>query len=194
MNEEEKEIIERIQQDSTFRERKLLRIINKQKEEIEYYKSQKRYDDQFKHELLEEIRCKGLTIDSLNKILDDRLICIQGGRGLYSKLKGLDKEYLIREYLSMYKMCKQEIEEKDKSLKLHTKLEYQYKNDYLNVIEDLKKKDKIINLMAEWISNICFYKDDYGNSCEIIQDSCYKDSDCKQCIKQYFENKAEEEK
>lgn len=35
MNEEEKEIIERIQLDSTFRERKLLRIINNQKSEIE---------------------------------------------------------------------------------------------------------------------------------------------------------------
>ena len=35
MNEEEKEIIERIQQDSTFRERNLLRMIEKQQAEIE---------------------------------------------------------------------------------------------------------------------------------------------------------------
>jgi len=55
-----------------------------------------------------------------------------------------------------------------------------------------KKKDKIIDLMAEWISERCFYKDDYSNSCEIIQDSCSKEDDCKDCIKQYFENKVKE--
>ena len=38
MNEEEKEIIQRIQQDSTFRERSLLRIIKKQQAEIETLK------------------------------------------------------------------------------------------------------------------------------------------------------------
>lgn len=59
--------------------------------------------------------------------------------------------------------------------------------------EENKKKDKIIDEMTEWISERCFYKDDYSNSCEIIQDSCYKDENCKDCIKQYFENKAEKE-
>lgn len=132
--------------------------INELKAKIEYYKTQKRYDDQFKHELLEEIRCKGLTIDSLNKILDDRLICIQGGRGLYAKLKGLDKEYLIREYLSMYKMCKQEIE----------------------------KKDKQIDLMAEYID---FDKMNFECSSLCVKDNCQKE-----CIKQYFKKKAEEDK
>lgn len=107
----------------------------RQQAEIENYKKQKIYDEQFKHELLEEIRCKGLTIDSLNKILDDRLICIQGGRGLYAKLKGLDKEHLIREYLSMYKMCKEEIEKKDDKLK-----------DIKNHIKaELKMIDKLYN-------------------------------------------------
>lgn len=43
--------------------------------------------------------------------------------------------------------------------------------------------------MAEWISNRCFYKDDYSNSCEVIQDSCYKETECKECIKEYFTKK-----
>lgn len=55
-----------------------------------------------------------------------------------------------------------------------------------------KFKEQMIDLMAEWISERCFYKDDYSNSCEIIQDSCNKEDDCKDCIKQYFENKAKE--
>ena len=60
--------------------------------------------------------------------------------------------------------------------------------------EEIEKKDKQIDLMAEWISERCFYKDDYINSCEIMQDSCSKEDDCKHCIKQYFERKAEDEK
>ena len=68
----------------------------------------------------------------------------------------------------------------------------------LNLITKLQKekeeKDKQIDLMAEWISERCFYKDDYSNSCEIMQDSCSKEDDCKHCIKQYFERKAEDEK
>lgn len=68
----------------------------------------------------------------------------------------------------------------------------------LNLITKLQKekeeKDKQIDLMAEWISERCFYKDDYSNSCEIMQDSCSKEDDCKHCIKQYFERKAENEK
>lgn len=55
-----------------------------------------------------------------------------------------------------------------------------------------KFKEQVIDLMAEWISERCFYKDDYSNSCEIIQDSCSKEYDCKDCIKQYFERKVEE--
>ena len=54
---------------------------------------------------------------------------------------------------------------------------------------EIEKKDKIIDLMAEWISERCLYIDDYGNSCEIIQDSCNKKENCELCIKQYFERK-----
>lgn len=55
-----------------------------------------------------------------------------------------------------------------------------------------KFKEQIIDLMVEWISERCFYKDDYSNSCEIIQDSCSKEDNCKDCIKQYFERKVKE--
>lgn len=68
----------------------------------------------------------------------------------------------------------------------------------LNMIKEknaeIEKKDKIIDLMAEWISERCLYIDDYGNSCEIIQDSCNKKENCELCIKQYFERKVENER
>lgn len=72
----------------------------------------------------------------------------------------------------------------NKSLKLHTKLEYQYKNDYLNVIEDLKKKDKQIDLMANNLIGVVFSDNDNK---EILFDN-------KEDIKQYFEKKAEEDR
>lgn len=122
-----------------------------------------------------------------------------------------EKQLLIKGFKTIQKLIenqKAEIEEKDKSLKLHTKLEYQYKNDYLNVIEDLKKKDKeikclkclqntqveIIDLMAEKLKQLreasledCFIPKSYRNI-----DDCLRTT-CEECIKQYFEKKAEEE-
>lgn len=61
-------------------------------------------------------------------------------------------------------------------------------------LEDkIAKQDKIIDLMAQWISDRCLYEDTDSNYCEITQDGCYEwNKDCKQCIKQYFEKKTEE--
>ena len=95
----------------------VLNMLKEKDKKIEYYKKQKDYDDKFKHELLEQIRC-------LN----------------------LDKD----------------------------------------------EKDKQIDLMAKYISNL-----------EIDEDICMKNiantelcnekySNCKECIKQYFERKEKE--
>lgn len=62
-----------------------------------------------------------------------------------------------------------------------------YKKEFATLNIQLQEKDKIIHLMAEWISDKCFYSDNCGNSCELIQDSCYKDTDCRECIIKYFE-------
>lgn len=86
--------------------------------------------------------------------------------------------------LSIIKEQKEEIEKYEKIYK-----EY----DCYRWVKELDKKDKQIDLMAEWISERCFYKDDYSNSCEIIQDSCSKEDNCKHCIKQYFERNCKNE-
>lgn len=105
--------------------------------------------------------------------------------------ENIDKKYLktrnsvaIETLLNLLENQKAEIEEKDKSLKLHKKLEYQYKNDYLNVIEDLEKKDKQIDLMANNLIGVVFSNNDNK---EILFDN-------KEDIKQYFKKKAEEDK
>lgn len=88
----------------------------------------------------------------------------------------------LKTILNLLEKQKAKIEELDKSLKLHTKLEYQYKNDYLNVIEDLKKKDKQIDLMAEEIA----FNYDINSYADVIT--------IKKQLKEKYEKKAEEEK
>lgn len=101
--------------------------------------------------------------------------------------------------LSMLKEQQEENKKKDKiineQLKENVKLQAELNtenNRCMILANNDKFKEQIIDLMVEWISERCFYKDDYSNSCEIIQDSCSKEDDCKECIKQYFERKVKE--
>lgn len=82
-------------------------------------------------------------------------------------------------------------EQLKENVKLQTELNTE-NNRCMILANNDKFKEQMIDLITEWISERCFYKDDYSNSCEIIQDSCNKEDDCKDCIKQYFENKAKE--
>lgn len=101
--------------------------------------------------------------------------------------------------LSMLQEQQEENKKKDKiideqlkeNVKLQTELNTE-NNRCMILANNDKFKEQMIDLITEWISERCFYKDDYSNSCEIIQDSCNKEDDCKDCIKQYFENKAKE--
>lgn len=45
-------------------------MLKEKDKKIEYYKKQKKYDEQFKHELLEEIRCLNLDKDEKDKQID----------------------------------------------------------------------------------------------------------------------------
>ncbi len=64
--------------------------------------------------------------------------------------------------------------------------------DLGNYLVELQQKDKQIDLMAGYISNldidenIC--KEQSDNNCDDIN----READCKDCIKQYFETKAKE--
>lgn len=116
------------------------------------------------------------------------------------KINKADELIEIQEtVLSMLQEQQEENKKKDKiideqlkeNVKLQTELNTE-NNRCMILANNDKFKEQMIDLMAEWISERCFYKDDYSNSCEIIQDSCNKEDDCKDCIKQYFENKAKE--
>jgi len=58
-----------------------------------------------------------------------------------------------------------------------------YLQTALNLIN---KQEKAIDRMINWIERDCYYQDEFGNSCSIIQDSCFSNKDCKECIKEYF--------
>lgn len=59
------------------------------------------------------------------------------------------------------------------------------------VLTLLEKKDKEIDLMAEWIEEYTKYYDEDGCYCEVEKDICNKNIECEYCIKQYFERKVE---
>lgn len=69
------------------------------------------------------------------------------------------------------------------------------------ILNELEKKDKIINEMAEKMSSICtgitVIREQFESCyCEFInsdEDCCWKtDKDCSDCIKEYFYQKAEQ--
>ena len=113
---------------------------------------------------------------------------------LENKRKGYEGTYYdgdtpipYKEYEIILNMLKA----KDKEIQFQKDINKTEKDRHKQAEKSMKgqieKKDKMIDLMAEWISERCLYIDNYGNSCEIIQDSCNKRNNCKDCIKQYFE-------
>ena len=86
--------------------------------------------------------------------------------------------------LSLIKEQQKEIEEREKALYVEI-LENHNREELLKV--KLKKKDKQIDLMAEyWSAGLAIC-----DECEYIVEAYTKDN-CKLCIKQYFEKLAKE--
>ncbi len=142
----------------------ILNMLKEKDKKIEYYKKQKDYDMQFRHELLEQIRClnldnaeKDAKIEKYKKLLADNL-----AKGLNNSLQAKQK-------------ANTDLEDLNEGWKI-----------------ELKKKDKVIDLMAKYIADI-----DNEDICfEIENKYCDKNMDygeCEDCIKQYFERKVEDE-
>lgn len=142
----------------------VLNMLKEKDKKIEYYKKQKDYDMQFRHELLEQIRClnldnaeKDAEIEKYKKLLADNL-----AKGLNNSLQAKQK-------------ANTDLEDLNEGWKI-----------------ELKKKDKVIDLMAKYIADI-----DNEDICfEIENKHCDKNMDygeCEDCIKQYFERKVEKE-
>ena len=62
-----------------------------------------------------------------------------------------------------------------------------------NILKEIETYKKIAEKLAEHISNRCHYIDAYSNSCDVIEDSCYEDKECKQCILDWARKEVEKE-
>lgn len=103
------------------------------------------------------------------------------------ELKDTDVE-AIEIVLSLIKEQQEEIEKlKNKEVLIKR---------YFKKCDLIKQKDKQIDLMAEMIDELSEYYTRYhGKNNEFCKEICIeKDIDCRDCIKQYFERKAEDEK
>lgn len=106
--------------------------------------------------------------------------------GIYSDYQDLGKEKL-----NIENKCEEQ-EKMVKKFKAYSKSVY---DDYANAVVRLQEKDKIIDLMAEYISNV-----------DIDEDVCKKvgknpfcdeygeESKCVECVVDYFKKKARDEK
>ena len=120
--------------------------------------------------VLSMLKEKDKEIESLEKTLDEKYIFVTGARTLYAGLMSLDKENIVKDDLKL-------------------------RNEIYQHIEDKEKKDKQIDLMAEYIANrdndedICKYQ--VAEWCEDEEGGVLIEV-CRKCIKQYFERKMEE--
>lgn len=99
----------------------------------------------------------------------------------------------IDKLLNLLKEKDAEIEKLKEENKNTWNLNANMSKRHLEDSSKIKKKDKIIDLMAEWIEKHTKYYDEDGCYCEVEKEVCNKDIKCKDCIKQYFERKAAEE-
>ena len=111
-----------------------------------------------------ELAEKNAEIEKLKKVLDEKYIFVQGARTVYGRLMSLDKEDIVKDDLAL-------------------------RNEIYQHIEDKEKKDKIIDLMADYIATLDIEEDICVN---VENDNCDKMSfgECEDCIKKFFERKA----
>ena len=103
-------------------------------------------------------------------------------------IKNIDKDFFFKfgeTVLNLIQTQQAEIEERRNTKDLY------YENKELRKL--LEKKNKIIDEMTEWIEKHTKYYDEDGCYCEVEKDICNKNIECKECIKQCFESKAEKE-
>lgn len=112
----------------------------------------------------------------------------------------IDKKYINTRNSKAIETVLSMLEEKDKQIEQYQNISnFQYKvysaavDDIFELNEELEKKDKIINLMLETINNHDIDEDickqmGQKEDCNEFEDK----EECKECIKQYFENKAKE--
>lgn len=136
---------------------------------------------------LNEILEKQIFIDSTPQ--NTTINAYEAIETVLNMLKEKDKE--IDKLRNKNKKLLRKLRNRVKEVKKLTKYS-QYKKEFSRLNEQLRKKDKQIDSMAEYISNldidedIC--KEQSDNNCDDIN----REVECRDCIKQYFERKVED--
>ena len=132
-------------------------------------------------EAIERLKEDAKYLDLANTVDDDCTICFVEDVEIVLNL--------IQEQQKETETKQNRIQELEKAL---IDDNYKYK-------EEMKKKDKIIDLMAKTLSEVCTgitvvinqFEKRYCEFLNSDEDCCWKtDTDCSYCIKQYFENQA----
>ena len=83
------------------------------------------------------------------------------------------------------------LKEKDKEIEKDRELKHRLCKEVNQMFAEVEKQDKIIDLMAEYIATLDIDEDICMNN-KINSEWCNEDyTNCKECIKQYFERKCE---
>lgn len=142
----------------------VLNLIKNKSNLIEYWKNGFVRELEKNRENIIEIIEQDKRINELEKTLDERFIHITGARTVYARLMSLDKEIIVRDDLKLRNEIEQNIKDEEK-LKV-----------------ELKKKDKIIEKMAE---RVYLKKEEYECVRENQRNNIHKSFE--DCIIEYFE-------
>ena len=113
------------------------------------------------------------------------------------KMKHLGGAEDIFTVLNLIQKQQEEIEEQDKTIDSLTEKQQEREKYTYSLEAQLKKKDKIIDLMAEEIDKITeeIVREKGVGDFEFCDNKCIDKDDfieCRQCIKEFFEKRAEE--
>ena len=165
---------------------KLQNMLKEKDKEIEYYKKQKDYDMQFRHELLEHIRCLNLNKDEKDEEIEKLK---KHNKELLRKLRNRVKE--VRK-LNKYSLYKKEFKRLNEQIKKKDEIIKKLEKEAQKYFEEIIKQARIIDLMAEQLRGVPINKN-IPNFEKPNLKECITIFTNKEDIKQYFERKAEKE-
>lgn len=111
------------------------------------------------------------------------------------KLRETQDSYLKDELDTSIEVVLNLLQQLEREKQAHIRIEQTYKKEYLDAKAEIEKKDKIIDEMSKQIHILCIQNIRFirkwweNNICK--NKACDENIMCEDCIKQYFERKAE---
>ena len=139
------------------------------------------------HQKNTELAEKNTEIEKLRKHNKELL------RKLRNRVKEVKKLQKNPNYKAIVTKQGKTLEERAEQIKKYKQLYNKALDDAVITAHDNMKKDKMIDLMAEYISDLDIDEDICKKQSDNNCDDINREVECKECIKQYFERKVEDE-